>query len=71
MGSIGVHETLGRNWKIYVDDSVAGTVAANSSTVIGNVTPGVHAVRGYTPPGYIASERWVTVEEGQTAWTDF
>jgi hypothetical protein len=70
-GSIGVHETQGMNWKIYVDESIAGTVAAYSSSVIKNVSPGVHTVSGQTPPGYYVSERWVTVEAGQTAWTDF
>jgi hypothetical protein len=70
-GSIGVRETQARNWLISVDGSVAGTVAANSSTVIDKVKPGVHLVGGSTPPGYIVPEQWITVIAGQTVWVNF
>ena len=69
-GSIGVNDSQARNWIVYVDGSVAGTVPANSSTVIDNVEPGVHAVSGLSSP-YIAPQQWVTVEVGQTAWVNF
>lgn len=49
-GSIGVNNSTAHNWIIYVDTLVAGTVAAGSSTTIGNLNPGVHAVSGSTPP---------------------
>jgi len=70
-GSIGVHNNQAMNWLINVDGSGAGTVAANSSTVIDNVKPGVHTVGGSTPPGYLVPQQWVTVSAGQTTWVNF
>ena len=70
-GSIGVNNSTAMNWRIDVDGSVAGTVPANSSTVIDNVKPGVHTVDGFSPPGYIEPQQWVTVDAGQTAWVNW
>lgn len=70
-GSIGVHNSTAMNWRIDVDGSTAGTVAANSSTVINNVQPGVHEVDGFTPPGILEPPQWVTVDVGQTAWVNW
>ena len=58
------------NGIVVVDNLVAGTVAANSSTVIDNVKPGVHAVGGGSGP-YIEPQQWVTVDVGQTAWVNW
>ena len=70
-GSIGVNNSTTYNWIIYVDTLVAGTVAAGSSTTIGNLNPGVHTVSGSTPPGYIEPSQWVTVDAGQTTWVNW
>jgi hypothetical protein len=69
-GSIGVTDSQGRNWIIYVDTLVAGTVAASQSTIIDEVEPGVHAVSGLSSP-YSAPQQWVTVSKGQTTWVTF
>ena len=70
-GSIGVNNSTTYNWIIYVDTLVAGTVAAGSSTTIGNLNPGVHTVSGSTPPGYSEPSQWVTVNVGQTTWVNW
>ena len=69
-GSIGVHETQGKNWIIFVDGLTASTVAANSSMVIDKVKPGVHEVGGGSGPWSVPYQ-WVTVEAGQTVWVNF
>jgi hypothetical protein len=71
-GSIGVNNSTAMNWRIDVDGSTGtGTVAANSSTVIDNVKPGMHEVEGFTPPGILEPPQWVTVVAGQTAWVNW
>jgi hypothetical protein len=70
-GSIGVNNSSATNWRVDVDGSTAGTVAANSSTVVDNVKPGVHQVDGFSPPGILEPSQWVTVDAGQTAWVNW
>lgn len=72
-GSIGVQNYGPENWIIHVigpEGSVTGTVAANSSTVMDNMKPGVHAISGQNAY-HLQLQQWVTVEVGQTAWVNF
>ena len=49
-----------------MDGLVAGTVAANSSTVIDNMKPGVYVVSGNTPPGVHRAFAVGHLDAGQT-----
>ena len=51
-----------------MDGATAGTVAANGTTVIDGVKPGLHYVDGFSPPGSTEPFQWVTVQTGQTVW---